>query len=784
MGQRRIFWFGMHKVLKTTELAQLRRLGYEVFNPAYISPIYDQSADRRVDSDQRTTLPPKVFQTLLSHNFFYTEIPPDIADLLNSYFDTIIVTINFVWLRPVLAVFKGQVIWRLYGQHFSMSELITGQGPEVWELFISRDNFSIVPFARESIETEQNWFLDLCAEIVPYQIPDDVFALSGTWQDHPHRQQIATSIPNIENPYYREAYDAFNASYPHRIFRIYGPQRTVPDDPRIVGGLERGEFLSRLRSSAGFLYNYRDAVCYLSPIEVMEIGGPVLYAPGSLLSKFYGQRTPGLVEDRMQAEARIRQLFRADPELIAEIVAAQDSVRSRYDRKVVIPIFDRVFTSLIGHTSAGVVALEKDRSLIRCGRMSPDLARRRFIVVLLHADGLFGYSKGRPYAFEGIPRVVDVIVDALVGHTDLCFMITCTEGSRAVAYDFFQQHIKTGRVELRVVALQGAPEGIHARHEKLWLVEDINRRADVVCTLVPHYYLFPEALLLTGAVTLYLPDYFPHLMPDAVFDISAEKDRENKEVGVAIASKASAILTNSDFTKNYLPAAGFVAPDETAKVIVAPLPLLGARRRGRLAREEERELQDRIAGRRFLFYPTANRPNKQMSFFLRLFAFMRLVHPDLAVVLTCELGSVPGVSEVAQNFDLHDHMVFMSRVGDDVLSWLYQHAAALCLTSTLEGNFPPQILEALSFGTPVVATRLPTITEALGGLADRLLLCGPLSLDDFRENLEVALSRRSHVTEQQVPVLKFLQERSSPETFCARLQDALLPAPLDVHRAA
>src|ERR1043166_1809004 len=40
----RIFWLGAHQLLVNTELARLRQLGYEVFNPPYLSHVLDQSA--------------------------------------------------------------------------------------------------------------------------------------------------------------------------------------------------------------------------------------------------------------------------------------------------------------------------------------------------------------------------------------------------------------------------------------------------------------------------------------------------------------------------------------------------------------------------------------------------------------------------------------------------------------------------------------------------------------------------------------------------------------------
>ena len=57
----RVFWLGMHHVLKPTELRRLRELGFEVFCPAYLSPLFDQSADLSVDRQQYTTLPSEVF---------------------------------------------------------------------------------------------------------------------------------------------------------------------------------------------------------------------------------------------------------------------------------------------------------------------------------------------------------------------------------------------------------------------------------------------------------------------------------------------------------------------------------------------------------------------------------------------------------------------------------------------------------------------------------------------------------------------------------------------------
>lgn len=777
----RLFWLGMHKVLKRTELPRLRGLGYEVFNPPYISPVYDQSADRRVDWDQPTTLPRDVFKSLINHDFFYTQVPPDIAELLNNYFDTIIVTINADWLKAILHGFNGRVIYRVYGQHFSLSSKIVEI--ELWQTVACRDNFTIVPFSAESVENEHRWFLERCSQPVPYQIPDDVFGATQSWHESEHRCEIATSIPNIQNPYFAAAYEEFRQEYPQAFFRIYGPQRDMPADGRIVGKLERQEFLRRLRESSGFYYNYKDSVCYLPPIEMMQLGGPVLCAAGSLLSRFYDIDAPGIVADPEDGETKLIRLLNNDSHFIAEVLQSQETVRRRYDRALVGPVFDTVFTDIL---RSKVPAPLKFAGATVKGRETPSQTGRKKIVIPLHVNGLFGHERGRAYAFEGIPRVVDVVIDVLVAQTELDVLVSCTSESVPVVSDFFITHMASGRLSLHVVdfrherateaaeALVFADADVaRAKIEALRFVDVVNSDPSVVAVLVPHYYLFPEFLLCRRPLALYLPDYFPHLLPGVAFDTSFEKDAQNKKIGVAMANKAERILTNSEFTKAYLPDAGFVSEEAVDKIVVAPLPFLGGKRALPLDREENARLLDRVGLRPFLFYPTANRPNKQIAFLLRLFTRLRQTHPTLGLVLTCSLGSHPPAAQEAQRLGISDDLIFFPRASEGVLRWLYENSAALCLTSTLEGNFPPQVLEALGYKAPVVATRLPTITEILGEASEGLLLCRPLDLDDFAGKVTVAITARDEVLARQERVRERLKKWNSPELFSQRLKSVL-----------
>lgn len=765
---QRIFWLGMHKVLKTTELRQLRSMGYEVFNPAYISPIYDQSADRRVDFDQPTTLDPDVFGKLISYDFFYRPISEEIGDILNSHFDVAIVTINGLWLREFLKVYRGRVLYRVYGQHFSLARQLAELG--LLETLVSREDFTIVPFAAESVEFEEAWFQDLIAEPVPYQIPDDVFDTPFRWDAGDLRPEIATSFPNIENAYYAAAYAHFARRFEESVFKIYGPQRSTPPDHRIVGTLPRRAFLDHLRRSSGYYYDFSDSVCYLPPIEMMQMGGPVVCAPGSLLARFFPPGAPNVSFGVVDAKEKLKRLLDGDHGFAHELVSAQEPVRRRYDRALVQEAFARTFSRLLDAPAGSAPLAVSEGGRLRLGRDGAAARPSRRVLLALHMDGLYVYQDGAALAFEGIPRVMDFLARALCSAEDLGVLISTTRRGLAATMDYFRKVLPAGKVDFIVIDEGDTAETkIRAR---LRLVRDIDADPTITSVVVPHYYLFPEFLICRKRMVMTIFDYYPHLMPGHVFDISRERDAENKRVGVALSRLCSTLLTASEFTRRYLPEAGFGRTDPVTPIHVFPLPVLGVGRVAELTAAENRQVLRMIGPSPFIFYPTANRPNKAMGDLARIFAQMRLTRPELRLVLTCDLNSVPGVRQVFEQLDVVEHIVFLHRVSEGMLSWLYANARALCATSVLEGNFPPQVSEALHYRTPVVSTRLPQIEDELGDAADGLLLCRPHDIHDFVAALERCLGQRDVVLEQQERARAKLLEIKTTERFRERVLEA------------
>lgn len=81
-----------------------------------------------------------------------------------------------------------------------------------------------------------------------------------------------------------------------------------------------------------------------------------------------------------------------------------------------------------------------------------------------------------------------------------------------------------------------------------------------------------------------------------------------------------------------------------------------------------------------------------------------------------EVGRAEEVRQAAARLGLDGRLSLLGRVDDAVLAGLYRDATALCLPSLGEG-FGLPVLEAMSFGTAVVASDVPALREVAGDAA-------------------------------------------------------------------
>jgi glycosyltransferase involved in cell wall biosynthesis len=710
---KRILWIGCHKLLVKTELQALRELGYEVYRPTYLSDIYDQSAVTEVDSNPGT-LPPEIFQILGETNFFYEPISPKVSKIINDYFDACVVTISPTWLMHLTNAFEGKIIFRTYGQPYLLS--VEFETLRLTSKLLNRKDFYYLPHSNKSLESEHEWIKAKAVE-VPYWIEDDVFELENSWDDQKVNGKIGLLCPNIANPYYFNHYQYLRKYFKEKYFSIFGVQRKKEDDARVIGTLPRSELLTSMQKLSGFLYTYKEKnTCYLPPIEALIIGVPVLYPEGSLLSKYLGKNGPGEWKDEKSAKKLAKRLQLGDVDLINEIRKSQVKLKDLYRRSACISRFNEVFNE--------VVESPKEEELLSS----------KMVVIPFYFPGNIVNFNGDSYSTaEGIPRVVKFFVETLL-ENGYGVKVLAHEHQVESYWGYFNTGRKTNFCTIHAVGKSNSPSGIYLQifnfikknlnefpkhiSERIrrglirikrnqTLVTDMKKLSlllksnDKKILLIPHYYHFRDlANVNTGhPVVLYLPDYVPHLFPKNFKNEIKLYEKNGKK----IAKVANLVMTNSQFTADYLPETNLKI--SKSKIRIFKLPKLGV-----VTGQNPLQI---LVGKKFLFYPTQFRPNKRIDLLLQTFDKIAADNP-ISLVLTGNLDDNNEAKVAHKNMLNQKKVVFVGNVSDKELNWLYFECEGVVISTESEGNFPPQLIEALHFEKPFVAPLIKVVTDELG----------------------------------------------------------------------
>jgi glycosyltransferase involved in cell wall biosynthesis len=820
--KKRIFWLGMHKVLSQTELPHLRALGYEVFNPPYLSDVYDQSAVYDwVPPD--SSLPKEALDILARTNFFYDEIPPEAEEVLNAYFDAAIVTINPLWLVHVLKVYHGRVIYRTYGQPYSLSDELVNLGG--LPLITERDDFWFMPHSEKVTGIEDDWLRSRMM-IVPYCLTQDVVDLRDTWDIGASVPELGLLCPRAADiPYYTNSYRRLKRNFPAKGYRIFGAQNVPVRDEQVLGTVGRSEFLGRLARMRGFAYHYEEpTVCYLPPMEFMTLGGPVLFKKGSLLCRYFPAEAPGRTNSIEDLVKRSEQLRKGDRVFSRELIESQAEVRKLYQPEYVWPIFDEAITRALGDAGTN-----RAPELIYTPTAKMEAPAAETVLVAFHGFGpLVVRHNGEYHCAEGIARVIRQIIRALA---DLGFKIVVTSRKEDIGriYGFLspaagrnlkimviEEEVPGGGKTMKAVGrlhqiartrplsvnidhlkslyrarhFKGMPRALAstaavATFKALRRVEQqvkdirlangtmphaeyvdlINADANIDHVLISHYYMFPElAHLESKNVVLYLPDYMPHF-----YRGSAEMGTtpQSAMIGKKMVDKARRILTNSAFTASYLPKTTLAARSED--IVHVPLPFLNDS-------SDSTEPSGRLGTlpRHYAFYPTRNRPSKRLADFAKTVAIVneRLEkegsEDQLAGLLTTPL---PGKSAAGAE----EHLVSFSELTDAELRYLYKNALCLLFSSEMEGNFPTQITEALYLDVPVVATNIPLITLELGDVSASLDLVDVGDCEGFADRVMLILKDRTAAVRRQQDAKELSFQKFAYDNFKYGLSELFRP---------
>ena len=769
----RIFYLGCHKLLIETELIALRRMGFEIYRPTYLSDIYDQSAFLSKDEGV-STLPPDVKSMLDSTNFFYQDIDIAVGEMLEEHFDAVIVTISPAWLKTILKVYKKTIIYRTFGQPYNLTYELNkiNVGLDI----VCRDNFWYMPHSEKALEDEDSWLLKK-SKVVPYWIDESIFEMEDTWRSRGDMTKIGYLCPNIDNGYYAGHYKYLKSNFDQMDDIYYGVQPRISKDPRIRGTIERSLLLKEFSNLAGFNYTYGEKnTCYLAPIECAIIGVPVLYRSGSLLDKYLDKSTVGRWSEEKEAHRYVKFLKNHDQGFINEIKVSQKELGNLYRKSKILNSFETAFFQIL--------EVETQKT-----NMNSDPTGRN-ILILFDALEHTVYKKNMYYATQGIPRVTQKFAQAMVSH-GFDVTVTSTANNWGNVWGFMNQNLITGIVNVAVVerelkfylglgfmrrnfklhpsitysTLQKIkfymPRAlriylrkftVQSQPEKFKNLEKLSNTKNFKIVFIPHYQLFTHfASSLKNSVTiLYMPDLITELYPKKF-------KKGNRKFEKILSDQSSILLTNSHNTAKYLPTS-YLKIDEK-KIRVIPIPFLNTL-------SEDLTPIPELVSVSYICYPTAVRPNKAIDLLINAFDIISQEFEELKLVLTGDINSNGSAVRAYKKCKNKSKILFYPGLTDSELAWLYKNSKSLVLTSYSEGNFPPQISEAISQKTPVIASDIPVVKEKLSE-AFNLILFVTNDLSSLVEKIRYVLRNQNELRDISWPTQNSLLQSNDQIFFDA-----------------
>jgi glycosyltransferase involved in cell wall biosynthesis len=232
-----------------------------------------------------------------------------------------------------------------------------------------------------------------------------------------------------------------------------------------------------------------------------------------------------------------------------------------------------------------------------------------------------------------------------------------------------------------------------------------------------------------------------HDMSSLVFpdrnDIRSTLHQESYRRGAA---RAARVITVSNSTRRDIEAVLHVPPEKISTIYSAPDPAFTAERDDESHREQVLARYD--IHHPFVLYAGAIRAQKNIPRLIEAFAVLRNDlenQPHLKelrlVIIGDELSRNPAVRRAVTHARIEQYVRFLGFVPKETLRIFYQAAQVFAFPSLYEG-FGLAPLEAMSCGTPVVASNLPSLVEAVGDAAE---LVSPDNVFEIARGLKTVL---------------------------------------------
>jgi glycosyltransferase involved in cell wall biosynthesis len=230
------------------------------------------------------------------------------------------------------------------------------------------------------------------------------------------------------------------------------------------------------------------------------------------------------------------------------------------------------------------------------------------------------------------------------------------------------------------------------------------------------------------------------------------------------ASRATAIITPSEYTKRDLVERTNLSPDKVYVIAEAVDPLF-------LDRPAEKDVQECVlrhsGGAPYVLYVGSVDGRKDWHTCLQAFAALRKRMAEVRFIVVGHI--IPGRSRIHEHIralNIEDSVSCVGHVTDSELTRLYAGASLFVYPSWFEG-FGLPLLEAMAMGVPVISYRTSSIPEVVGDAA--VLIDPPFGCEDLTHAMMQVLidrSTRSGLVERGFcRVKQFSWDRVAEETM-------------------
>lgn len=173
-----------------------------------------------------------------------------------------------------------------------------------------------------------------------------------------------------------------------------------------------------------------------------------------------------------------------------------------------------------------------------------------------------------------------------------------------------------------------------------------------------------------------------------------------------------------------------------------------------------------LQGTSYLLYPAAFRSYKNHALLLSALPLINRNRPQpLHLVFTGITQTPNNLKRLIDDLGIESQVHVLGKVPRGELESLYKHAYATTVPSLYEqGSFP--LLEALSFGCPILASDIPSLREQLGPMLDDAIFFDPHSADSFVEAFESLESDRVGTLVRQLAGFERMKKRTWQDAAC------------------